>query len=64
MFEGLFSIVTVIAEAFIAVISALVEFMASFFFAAGEMLSIIDLVALLVILFFKSFFGLFYGWSS
>jgi len=35
--------ITVLAEAIIAVISVLVEFTASFFVAAGEMLSIIDL---------------------
>jgi len=43
VFEGLFLMITVLAEAIIAVISVLVEFTASFFVAAGEMLSIIDL---------------------
>ncbi|MGJ8694668.1 MAG: hypothetical protein ACSHW0_19595 [Thalassotalea sp.] len=54
MLEGLFSIVTAIAEAIFAVISALVEFIAGFFVAAGETLTVIDLVALLVVLLFEA----------
>ena len=53
MLEGLFSIVTAIAEAVFALISALAEFIAGFFVAAGETLSLIDLGAVLVVLFFE-----------
>ena len=53
LLEGLFSIVIAIAEAFLALISALAEFIAGFFVAAGETLTFIDLGALLVVLFFE-----------
>ncbi|WOH36427.1 hypothetical protein RI844_13725 [Thalassotalea fonticola] len=49
----MFSIVTAIAEAVFALISAFVEFIAGFFVAAGETLSLIDLGALLVVLFLE-----------
>jgi hypothetical protein len=56
--EGLFSIVAAIVEGFIALISVLVEFIAGFFVAAGETLTLIDLVAVLVVFLFELLFWL------
>jgi len=56
LLEGLFSIVTAIAEAIFALVSALAQFIAGFFVAAGETLSLIDLGALLIVLFFEIIF--------
>ena len=53
MLEGLFSLVAAVAEAIFALISVLTEFVAGFFVAAGETLTLIDLGALLVVLFFE-----------
>jgi len=53
LLEGLFSIVTAIVEAIFALISVSVEFIAGFFVATGETLTLIDLGALLIILFFE-----------
>jgi len=53
LLEGLFSIVAAIAEAIFALISVFVEFIAGFFVAAGETLTLIDLGALLFVLLFE-----------
>lgn len=56
MLEGLLSIVAAILEGFIALISVLIEFVAGFFVAAGETLSLIDLVAVLLVFLFELIF--------
>jgi hypothetical protein len=59
LIEGLISIISALVEAGIALISTLVEFIAGFFVAAGETLTLIDLFTLLFVVFFEILFWLF-----
>jgi len=55
MIEGFISLVVAIVDVVISLLLAVVEFVAGFFVAAGETLTVIDLMAVLVVAFFEFF---------